>query len=387
METLFADTAVVNPTPVLQVDFAHGLNTNVGTATTANSATVDANTGRLRLQSGTNSAGSGIYSTVKGVRSRAGNSVEARFTAAFTTGVASSTQIVGLGNASDGYFFGFNGTSFGILYRNSITGSVVNTWTAQTAWNGNRVLDQRTNKFGLTKTYFNEFKIEVAVNFVKFWVQDDNARWVLVHTIRGNNSTASLQLQNPNIGFYAQSINAGSTTNMILYVGHVGVFVNGSVQHLGPIYASSNRKATVTTQTNILTIKNATTYNGVTNRSLIRIRHISVALESATDTGLLQVIKSTTLGGSPSYSAVSGTTADGGVTITSGQSLASVDTAGTTITGGTIVYAVAASRFSSGVVDVTDLGITVEPGTILTFAVTGDASATARVSVNWSEDI
>lgn len=112
-----------------------------------------------------------------------------------------------------------------------------------------------------------------------------------------------------------------------------------------------------------------------------------MALESATDTGLLQVIKSTTLGGSPSYSAVSGTTADGGVTVTAGQSLASVDTAGTTITGGTIVYAVAASRFSSGVVDVTDLGITVEPGTILTFAVTGDASATARVSVNWSEDI
>lgn len=387
METLFNDTAVVNPTPVLQADFAHGLNTQVGTATTANSATVDANTGRLRLQSGTNNAGSAIYSTVKGVRNRAGNSLEVRFTAAFTTGVASSTQIVGLGNSADGYFFGYNGTAFGILYRNSITGSVVNTWIAQTAWNVNRVLDQRIDKFGLAKNYFNEYKIEVAVNFVKFWVQDDNARWVLVHMIRGNNSTASLQLQNPNIGFYAQSINAGSTTNMITYVGHVGLFINGPVVNLGPLYASSNRKATVTTATNILSIKNATTYNGVTNRSLIRIRQIGVALEGATDTGLIQVVKSTTLGGSPSYSAVSGTTADGGVTITSGQSIASVDTAGTTLTGGTTVYAIPASRYSSGMVDVTDLGITVEPGTILTFAGTGDASATIRVSVTWSEDI
>lgn len=36
----------------------------------------------------------------------------------FTTGVANSTQLLGLGDHSNGFFFGYNGATFGVLHRN-----------------------------------------------------------------------------------------------------------------------------------------------------------------------------------------------------------------------------------------------------------------------------
>ena len=41
----------------------------------------------------------------------------ARFTCSFNAGVASSTQLAGVGNSFNGFFFGYNGTQFGILRR------------------------------------------------------------------------------------------------------------------------------------------------------------------------------------------------------------------------------------------------------------------------------
>jgi hypothetical protein len=289
-----------------------------------------------------------------------------------------------MGNAADGYFVGYNGTSFGVLHRNSASGSLVDTWTAQASWNGEAL------GFTLTPTNGNVWMIRypfLGYGAINFFVLAPTGEWKLAHTIRYPNSSATIQISNPNLQFYAQSVNSGSTTNCTLYVGSVGVFLNGLRDFLGPVYGTSNRKTAITTQTNVLTIRNATTYNGVTNRSLIRIRSISVGWDNNSATCLLNVIKGVTLGGSPSYTTINGTTANGGVTITSGQSVASVDTAGTTITGGTIVYNATVGANGSFVADVTPFSIYLEPGQTLTFAVTGDASGAPRVAVNWVEDI
>lgn len=51
------------------------------------------------------------------IRYQPGMGVRARFTALFTAGAAGSTQIIGMGNSCNGFFFGYNGTSFGTLHR------------------------------------------------------------------------------------------------------------------------------------------------------------------------------------------------------------------------------------------------------------------------------
>jgi hypothetical protein len=376
----FGDLVTAENTPLIQLDFVYGANTQIGTLASANSGTADANSGRLRLQSGTNSAGSASYTSLRPAKYRPGQGITARFTTAFTTGVASNTQIAGMGSTVDGYFVGFNGTSFGILHRNSSS----DTWVAQASWNGEAL------GFTLDPTKGNVWMIRypfLGYGAIQFFVLRPTGTWCNFHTIQYPNSSVSIQLTNPNLSFYAQSLNAGSTTNLTMYVGSVGVFLNGQRFFLGPTYGTSNRKAAITTQTNVLTLKNATTYNGSTNRSLIRIKSISVAWDAGNDTAQLNVIKSTTLGGSPSYSAISGTTADSGTTITSGNSVASVDTAGTTISGGTIQFNTSVARNTSWFLDVTSFDLFLEPGATLTFAVTGDSSGAARVSVNWTEDI
>ena len=59
----FGDLQVVNPTPVVQLDFVYGINSQTAISTVANSATVDTDASRLRLQSGTNAAGAATFSS------------------------------------------------------------------------------------------------------------------------------------------------------------------------------------------------------------------------------------------------------------------------------------------------------------------------------------
>ena len=377
-------------TPVIQIDFVHGLNTQIGAGTTANSATTDTNAGRLRLQSGTNSAGSAIYASRRVAKYRPGQGITARFTAAFTTGVASSTQIVGVGNADNGYFFGYNGATFGILHRNG--GS--DTWTAQTSWNGDKADGTGASAFNWNKTYGNVCMIKypfLGYGDIGFYVQDSaTARWILVHTIRYANTTATIQHTNPNLFFYAQSINSGATTNQTIYVGSVGVFLSGVRDYIGsPRWATDNYKAGVTAETVLFSLRNATTYNGITNRSLMRLQSLSAGAmaNAALTVCVIRLRIGATVGGSPSWATINGTTADSGVTITSGNSVASVDVAGTTATGGTLIYNLTTSTPGDQTVDLTPFGLFVAPGEILTVSGFGSSSATIAAALNWSEDI
>jgi hypothetical protein len=387
----FGDLIAEGKTPVIQLDFVSGINSQTGLATVANSATVDTNLSRLRLQSGTNSAGSGIFNSKRIAKYRAGEGMLARFTPIFVTSAASSTQIIGVGNNNDGYFFGFNGVAFGILHRNSGTGSLVNTWTAQTAWNGDKCDGTGLTGFNWDKTKGTPVQIVypyLGYGDIFFYVQDSsNGRWLLAHTIRYANTLATVQASNPSLFFYAQAVNSGNTTNLTMYCGSVGIFITGIRSFVGsPKWAADNNKAAITTETNILSIRNATTYNGVTNRSLIRLNSISIGSTATNAIVVLRMKSGVTLGGSPAFATIDGTTADSGVTITSGNSIASKDTAGTTITGGTYMFNLSLNGAGSIAIDLTTLELFIAPAETMTFSVFATASATVSVSINWSED-
>ena len=389
----FGDLIAQPLTPLIQMDFVYGINTQIGATTVLNSATADTNAGRLRLQSGTNTAGSAVFTSRRPAKYRAGQGVVARFTTVFTAGAASSTQIVGAGNSNDGYFFGFNGATFGILHRNG--GS--DTWVAQTAWNGDKCDGTGSSSFNWDKTKGTVCMVKypyLGYGNITFWVEDPlTSQMILCHTIRYNNSSASVQISNPNLSFYAQSINSGNNTNLIVYVGSVGFFLCGERAFIGnPQWATDNSKTpAATTETCIINLKNATTYNGVTNRSLIRLNAISLTAASAAKSAAACFLRfriGATIGGSPSYTARSGTTADGGVTITSGNSVASFDTAGTTASGGTYLFNVASPDSGSALIDLTPFNLFISPAEIMTVsAFNTAASQLVGVALNWTEDI
>ena len=383
----FGDLMTVNPTPVIQLDFVYGINSQTGEATVANAATVDTDASRLRLQSGTNAAGSASFNSARIARYRAGQGMLARFTAAWTSSAASSTQVVGVGNTDVGYFYGFDGTTFGISLRNG----GVDSWVAQSNWNGDPCDGTGASGFNWNKTLGNVMQVlypYLGYGNITFWVQNPaNGEWILCHTIQYTNSSASVQVSNPSFNFYANITNTGNTTNLICYCGSVGVFISGVREYLAAQWGIANLKTAISTETNILTIKNATTYNTVTNTGVIRFRGISVATDGANGNALLYMKRNATLGGTPAYTTINGTTGDNGVTITSGNSIASYDIAGTTVSAGIQIFNNALSRNSSLYIDLSLYEIYLNPGETMTFSVESQAASDIRVAVNWNEDV
>lgn len=105
-------------TPVFQSDAVYGINTGQVLATTSGSGTATATNSAFVASTGTTVGSQGIIQSRKRLRYRAGQGLVGRFAGLFTTPVASSYQLAGFGHAEDGVYFGYVGTSFGILYVN-----------------------------------------------------------------------------------------------------------------------------------------------------------------------------------------------------------------------------------------------------------------------------
>lgn len=359
-------------------------------------ASVDTNTRRLRIQSGTGSTGYAYIQTRRNIRYRAGQGTVARFTPIFTAGVANNIQLWGMGtiinNAPyDGYFFGYNGTTFSIFHY--IAGSAASGFPlAQTSWNGDKVDGSAGSSFTWDPTKGSPVMIKypyLGYGDIMFYVQNPTTgAWVLVHTIRYANTTATTQLSNPSMHFVGYTLNSGNTTNMTMYNASVGVFISGLRSLVGnPKWSMDHNKSGITTETNILSIKCASSYNGVNSEGQIKLRAISVSSSAASGVSCFRFKIGTTLGGTPSFTAISGTTADGGITITSGNSIASYDTAGTTITGGNYIFSLFADNPNTQTVDLEPYDIFIAPGEILTISGFSSTSSQLGVSLCWSEDI
>lgn len=126
-------------TPVFQTDAVYGISTQQCTTTTglsvgtgANSASVTGTNNLFKCSTVTTQFSFGTLQSRRRLRYRPGQGVLARFTSFFSTPAASSIVVAGVGTAESGYFFGYNGTSFGILHS---TGGVreIQTLTITTA--------------------------------------------------------------------------------------------------------------------------------------------------------------------------------------------------------------------------------------------------------------
>lgn len=382
----FGDIITAELTPVVQLDFVYGINTQTGTSTIVDTGVIDTSSSRLRIQSGTGAAAEAVFQSNRTARYRQGQGMVARFTCLWESSAASSTQVCGVGNANNGYFFGYNGTDFGLTIRK--TGS--DTWTAQSSWNGDTCDGNGASGFNWDQTKGNVMMITypyLGYGDIKFWVQNPpDGTWILCHTIRYTNSSALVQIDNPSLPFHVSAINSGNTTNLISYVGSVGLFVSGKLEYLGAQWAIDSLKNSITTESNLLNIKNATTYNGVSNTGLIRLRSVSCVTDNGNGIATIRFKKGVTLGGSPSFTTINGSTADNGVTITSGNSIASYDVAGTG-TSGTTFFNVCLSRNNSLAYDLTPFNLFIAPAEVMTITAFSAASASIQVAINWNEDV
>ncbi len=384
-------------TPIVQSDFVYGLNSQIWQSgvVSGNGAIVDTNASRLRVQSGTGSSGYAYIQNRRPVRYRAGQGSVARFTPLFTAGVVNNVQMWGMGAIAanvvyDGYFFGYNGTSFGIVHY--VRGTP--TWYAQTTdWNGDKVNGSAGSSFTWNPTLGSPVQIKypyLGYGDIEFFVQNPTtSRWVLVHVIRYANTVVTTQLSNPTMYFTGFTLNSGNTTNMIMYCASVGVFISGERSFIGnPKWAVDSYKTGIgNTETSLIGVRNCTTYNTVVNRGLIRLSSFS-ASSSANTTVFIRFKINATVSTTPSFTPVNGSTADNGITITTGNSITSYDTTATTVTGaGSYIYNFSLGSSSVGFIDLVPFGLFIAPTEILTVSGYGVGSTNIGLSLNFTEDI
>lgn len=114
--TAFGETSVAELTPIEQVQFPYNINTDIWEIRD-NNGTSSVASNMANLSTGAAANQSSTILTKRPIKYSPGQGALVRFTAIYTTGVANSTQWVGIGGEGDGFFFGYNGTAFGILRR------------------------------------------------------------------------------------------------------------------------------------------------------------------------------------------------------------------------------------------------------------------------------
>jgi len=382
----FGDLETMEMTPVCHLSFCTGIRNQLINSSTVNGGSIDTNASRLRLQTGTNSDGSAIVSSVKPVGYRPGQGITARMTPSFNTSASNSKQLFGMGNDVDGYFWGYNGTQFGIFHRYNSN----DTFIAQTSWNADTCDGNGASEFTLDPTKGVPMMIKypfLGYGNIRFFIQNpETSGWILAHTIKYANSNVNVQLTNPILNVYGQVINSGNTSDLTMYIGSVGIFINGPKIYLGPQFGTENGKSlSASTETHILTLKNCSNINSSVNRGLIRLRYMSILSQGGNGYIVIRFKRSCTLT-NPTFSPISASTADNGMSLTNAQSTISVDTVAT-ISGGTTIFNSNSNTSNQHAVDLTPFDIFLAPSETLTVTALSTASTTFAIAINWQEDV
>lgn len=178
-----------------------------------------------------NSGGQALFTTGtntnSGIKAVTGTSVTYRphaetfvaFTAIFTAGIANSYQRIGLYDTNNGFFIGYEGTSFGVTKRSG----AVDVTTAQASFSQDTLTGASTSSYtrngtpeAIDLTKDNLFRIRfgwLGAAPIYFEVFSPDGEWVVFHKIKHPNTAAVPTIQNPNlpITLDIQKTGAGAT--------------------------------------------------------------------------------------------------------------------------------------------------------------------------------
>lgn len=374
--TAFGEVMVAEPTSIINLQFPYNINTDIVSTTTANGGTVTQANSFAVLQTSAANNGSAEFSSKKAIHYFAGQGVSVKFTAIFTTGVADNTQIVGIGDSDDGFFFGYNGATFGILHRNA----TANNWIAQDDWNVDIMKGAGVSGMTLNPTKGNVYWIQfqwLGFGAINFYIEDQfTGTFQQVHQIKYANQNTAVTLTNPTLPLHAKTINSGNASNITLKVPSFVGFIEGKETNGLLRNCITNRKTGITTELNILTIRNNSTFVAKTNKVRVFPDAFSAGITGTGDT-IIRVKLNATLGGIPAYTNINANT-----------SVVAYDVAGTTVTGGRLLYAFMVDGNSTSNIDASYLELQLNPGDILTISgenYAGGAGVAINVSVSWKE--
>lgn len=371
----FGEIMVASSETVIQLEFPYLVNPRLVNTTIANTGTVSVVNSMCTVSSGTTTASTASMESIKVVKYRPGHGVEIKFSGRFTNGgVVGTTQIIGVFNSVNGYGFGFNGISFGILHRIDS----VDTWIPQTSWDIDMANDTGVLPT-LIYTNLNVFKIAyqwLGAGAITFSIEDAITGYLeKVHIIRFSNTNSTPSLTNPSLPIAMYVDNGATTSDIIVQSASMQAAIQGNIPITGITNAFSNDLSGVnTTLDNVFSIRTVTTFGASPNRVEVILKRISVGTDG-NGIVVVDVYRGATL------------TAPTWVAVDALSSIVETDIVGTAPTGGELLYSVVLGKTDSNTEDVTGLNILLAPGDQVTFgARTQSSTNTVSIAINWIED-
>jgi hypothetical protein len=279
--TAFGELSVAQPTPICGWMFSNNVhpamivNTQEGGAP---AITIDAGRASILASNSSGSSTNRLW-TRKSLAYVPGIGGLARFTSVFENPMADSYMLVGLGNDSDGFFFGYNGTSFGVCRLRDGT----QYWTEQANWNGEAL------GFTINPALLIPYQIRfqwLGGGAISFYVEDpDTGALKRVHTVPYANTSEFTSVNNPKLPMFVK-VHKETTAG----VGQPGVLTPSGMALIEGDRAKAMmvdnavraaRSISANAEGTIITIQNkASVFGGSNNnRSTVRVRLISAAAE------------------------------------------------------------------------------------------------------------
>ena len=239
----------------MNADFSVPLANNDLT-TTLSAGTVTLVSASAILSTGAGATNSAKINTNTVLSYSPGREAYAVFTAAFTSGVASSHQRIGLYDTTNGFFLGYNGTVFGITQRRA----TIDTFTSASAFVGDLLAAGAGSLFtrnngpeAINYTLKNVFRIRfgwLGAAPIKFEVLSPDGAWVTFHTIKYPNTQVPPSILNAALPITAEVVKTAGASDIILnttcWDGGVVESEGSDLSYYGSIYAASTLFTTTT---------------------------------------------------------------------------------------------------------------------------------------------
>ena len=372
--TAFGEVATASYTPTVQLEFNYAILSRLVTTNVDGSGTITQNNSKAIISSDTTTDSSAELLSKRTILHRSGQGAVFMGAGLFSPPVSTGTQLMGIGDQVDGYFFGYDGESFGILRRRSS----YDDWTSQSEWNGDKMDGSGSSSILLDPSAGNVYKIQfqwLGFGVIYFYIVNPlTGRWIKVHTIQYPNSNTSPSVFNPFLPVYVYAKNGETATDVSVSVSSLSAGVEGIINpHAsGILHGTSILIEGISAEVPVLSIKNAIEFNDIPNRVPVKILNITVAADGGKPLVTKLLLNATLV-------------ADGFVSHEVNESVISVDTSATSASYGEDLFVDVIGKNLSAQIDINALDIYLYPNDTLTIVCSSTGDNDPIVSISWME--
>jgi hypothetical protein len=274
---------------IIQLSFNYNVNTDETNSLLAGSGTITYNAGRAQMNCGAAANSYAALSSQRYCRCAAGNKLTVMMGAAFSTPANGNSQLAGGGTATNGLFFGYVNTAFGVVVRSNS----VDLFTATTAFNVDKLDGTGPSGITLNPLFGNTFVFMFdASGFgtVSFYITAPLGTsrqlmpdLLLVHRMSFANNSVGVGLLNPQFPCAAYSLNTTNTTSKTVSIASFSAFIDGPPRRTLLLRTVDYYKTiNSTTYVPHFAIQNKAVFNGVNNSTTVHLRELCSAASGGT---------------------------------------------------------------------------------------------------------